>query len=114
MIFKQRFEFSEYGEDFKDSYMIVKLLKPAESLSWSKKLSKAASKVDVSSESEENQDKGMDVINVMIDKIKFAFIGGEIFDEDKLRPLTKEDLKDLPMMVIKDISNFVEGVTKKG
>lgn len=60
-------------------------------------------------------DDGLETIKVMIQNIEDSFVKGIIFDSDlnQNRELVKEDIKQLPLDVIRDLNQHVMGFGKK-
>lgn len=107
---------SRYGEEFKTSYFILKLLDKNQTLKYTRELAKISKGLDVDTKDVESIIKqSEEVLKFMYEKVAECFVAGEVYDEDTdaLRPANKEDLDLLPPKVIKDVTSFVQGNLEK-
>jgi len=114
MYFKTRFELKAYGEEFNDSYILLKLLDKNQVGKFSKDLAKFTKLLDA-----DDVDKTISSSESIMDKMYSvcadAFISGEIFDEadGKIRPIQKADIDNFPPAVVKDMVYVLQGNLEK-
>ena len=117
MIFKEKFEFAKYGEELKNSYIIVKLFDKAGSINYVREMQRYAEAFSGNSEDTEKVMKEAEAsIEFAYKTIQEQFVEGVFYNyETKLdEPMIAEDMTLLPPKVVGDIIMLIRGeIVKK-
>lgn len=115
LFFREKLSLAKYGDEFKDSYIIVKVLDANQMMKYSRliyKLMDDSEKAGIAGDEEKAVDKSYELVQTMYKKVKECFVSGEIFDE-KLRPMSKKDIDEFPNNLIKELSGIIQGNLEK-
>lgn len=102
LVIRRKISLDFVGEEYKDSYLIMKALplnKYEEYLDKSKKLE------------EEAKEQPLKAVYFLLDVLKEHFIEGKIFNDGKLEDIQADDFGDLDFAIVQEIFNRVTGVT---
>lgn len=104
MYFIGKYSFEGLGENYKDSYIVLKYFNKTESIFYAKKLTEL-----------EKDHKEEDIINTAYEVIQDKFVEGKLFNPDtkNIESMTKEDVLNIPPVVLGELVLFVRGMLKK-
>lgn len=117
MIFTEKFELNKYGEEFKNSYILVKLFDKQHSIDYVKKMYELSKGLDIPNE--KNNDQIMDESQATIDfayqTVEEQFVEGLCYNRETKteEPMKKEDLIMLPPKIVGEIMNLIRGSIQK-
>ena len=112
MVFKSRFSLADYGEDFVNSYIVVGLFDRNQMVKYAKKVKTLTAKLKDKDEIE-SVDDSVEVLDAVYGQAADQFIEGVIFDEGVERPMKKADVLKLPVKVVQDLIQFIQGSLEK-
>lgn len=111
MYFKERFNLSKYGDEYKDSFVILKLATPGESMKQKKKLSKIgnAIKIDETGNDDEIFNETNKIFETETQYVKKFFDSGMVYDNEETRVMKKDDLNFFPRKIISELTDIIDG-----
>lgn len=113
MFFKGRFELAPYGEEFVNSYVVLKFLDKNQIVKFTKRVAEAEKKIDKEEDTEKLLEGSTNVIELVYSLVADQFVEGSIFDNGEQRPMRKVDIEMFPPAIVKDLSRFVQGAYEK-
>lgn len=115
MYFTERYDLAKYGDEFKNSYLILKLLTKQQALDYDKSVIKLAKEIETTSTESDILDLSEKLIEIAYTAVKDCFVSGLVFDGDTKveRPATVEDFDSFPPTLIKELADLVKGNIQK-
>lgn len=114
MYFTERFDLSPYGEEFKDSYFILKLLDRNQTVAYTRRMAKLSKESDKEKDDvDEVIDDSVKVLDFMYKTVVDCFVSGEVYDNGELRAAKQSDLDGLPPKIMREASAVIKGQVGK-
>lgn len=110
-----KYSLAEAGEQFADSYILFKLYSKNETVEYEREILELVEKITVAGEGKQAVDDSVELLDVVANRVKAAFVEGSIWDHDakKQRAMVVDDLDAFPVTMLKPIMKFIEGGLEK-